>query len=458
MAAFVKDMTKGNELRQLLLFTLPMLIGNVFQQLYNWVDSIIVGNYLGADPLSSIGVTGSVNYLFFALAFGLSMGAGILVSQYFGAGETELVKKAILSCTYIIMLAGLAFSILGIFTARPILTWMGTNPDLMEDAVTYMQIYTGGTVAVAAYNLISSYMRALGDSRTPLFFLILASVVNVGLDFLFVIGFSWGVAGAAWATIVSQAFSAMGCLVFCLLKNPYFHFTRSHFMPNLYLIKRCVQIGIPVAAQNVMIALSCVVLQSVANSYGKVAAGAYSIADKVEQVVHQPFNSLGAAVATFTGQNMGAGQKERVISGYRKAVWMVIVYAVLALLLVWSAGSIIMRIFVNDEPIIRMGATALRITSSMYIPLGIIYITRALLNGAGDAVYAMFNGLVEVAGRVGFSLILSQIDFIGVWSVWLTTGFTWVITAIASIIRYRQGKWMGHIVIRHKRNRAADSL
>lgn len=450
MAAFVKDMTRGSEMKLLLSFTLPMLVGNIFQQLYNWVDSIIVGNYLGADPLSSIGVTGSVTFLFFSLVFGLSMGAGILVSQYFGAGETELVKKSILSCTYIIMLTSVLFSVLGIFTARPILTLMGTDPDLMEDAVSYMQIYTGGTVAVAGYNMISAYMRALGDSKTPLYFLIAASVINVGLDFLFILGFSWGVAGAAWATVISQAFSAVGCLVFCLLKNPYFRFERSHFAPNRNLMKRCIQIGVPVAAQNVLIALSCVVLQSVANSYGKIAAGAYSISNKVEQVVHQPFNSLGAAVATFTGQNIGAGQKDRVISGYRKAILLVVIYALLSLAAIWLAGGVIMRIFVNDDAIIQMGATAMRITSCMYFPLGMIYITRNVLNGAGDAVYAMINGFVEVIGRVGFSLILSQIEALDVWAIWLTTGLTWVITAAASIIRYRQGKWKKAVTIQHK--------
>lgn len=441
MTTYVSDMTQGNEAKLLIRFTLPMIFGNIFQQLYNWVDSIIVGNYLGADPLSAIGVTGSINYLFFAFTFGLSTGAGILVSQYFGAKKKNEVQKSILSCAYITLIAGFIFGLLGVIVADPVLRLMGTDPDLLPDAISYMQIYTGGTLAVAAYNVISAFMRALGDSKTPLVFLIIASLINVGLDLLFIIVFKWGVSGAAWATVISQGVSAVGCIIFCFIKNPYFKFNKKQFKPDLFLIKRCIQIGLPVAAQNIMIAISCIVLQSVANSYGKIAAGAYSIADKIEQVVHQPFNSLGAAVATFTGQNMGAEKIERVKKGYHRATIITIIYAISALLLAWIGGAYVMRIFVKDNSIIQMGATALRITSSMYIPLGMIYITRGLLNGAGDAVYAMVNGLVEVCGRVGFSLILSQVSILGVWCIWFTTGFTWVITATASIIRYRQGKW-----------------
>ena len=438
---YVQDMTKGKELSLILKFTLPMLLGNVFQQFYNLVDSIVVGRFVGADALAAVGACGSLNFLFISICIGLAIGIGIIISQYFGAENQEQIKCAITNAIYVIGVAGIIMSILATIFARPILQLMNTPPEIIDDSVKFFRILAGGMIAIAAYNAIASILRALGDSRTPLIFLIVSCIINIGLDLTFVLVFDLGVAGVALATVISQACAAVSCVIFAYSKNPYFQLRKEHWRVNRIIISKCIRIGIPVAMQNSMIAISLVSLQSVVNGFGKTAVAAYTATSRVEQLIQQPYNSLGAAMATFSGQNMGANKLDRVKKGYHKSIIVVAIFSILALLLAQFGGRSIMQIFVKKEEVIKLGAKAIKITSCAYFPLGMIYITRGLLNGTGDAVYSMINGFVEVAGRVGFSSTLAQIPVLGVWSVWMTSGLTWTITAIASVIRYKQGKW-----------------
>lgn len=441
MAAMVKDMTCGKETPLILKFMLPMLFGNVFQQFYNIVDSAIVGKHEGATALGSIGCTGSLNFLFFSVCNGLSVGAGVLVAQYFGAGNKKSVKNTISNSLYIVVIFGMLISVIGAAIARPVLTLMDTPATQIEGAVSYMRIVTGGTIAVALYNYAAQVMRALGDSKTPLIFLVIASIINVGLDVLFVIKLGWGVKGAAWATVISQGMSAVLSLVYGFLKNPYFKLSRDNLKINRQIFRQCFNIGMPLAAQGMLIAISCVILQRVVNSFDDIAVSAYTVTNRIEQLVQQPFSSLGAAISTFTGQNMGAGKQMRVRTAFRKSILMVIVFSIFMLAVCYIFGQSIMRIFVNEQEVIEIGAKGLRITSAMFCPLGLIHLTRGILNGTGDGFFAMINGFVEVAGRVGFSLLLVKLFGIGIWAIWSTTGLTWVITALAGIIRYRQNKW-----------------
>ncbi len=438
---YIQDMTEGSEIKLLIKFSLPMLLGNVFQQFYNLIDSIIVGKYISSNAFAAVGATNSVNFLAFSMCLGLSIGVGIVISQYFGARKEEEVKRAIGNSVYVIAVSGIIMSVLTSLLARPILQLLHTPIEILDDATTFLRIVSGGMLAVAAYNAIAAILRALGDSKTPLIFLGLSCIINVGLDLLFVLVFHFGVEGTACATVISQAIAALGCIFFALIKNPYFKLKKEHMKADWTIIAKCIKIGIPIAVQNSAIAVSLVALQWVTNGFGRVAVGAYTAVSRVEQLIQQPYNSLGAAMATFSGQNMGAGKLDRVKKGYHKSILIVVVFSLSAMLIAQLGGNAIMSIFVDDKDIITLGAKAIRITSCMYFALGMIYITRGLLNGTGDAFYAMINGFVEVAGRVGFSNVLAIIPAIGVWSVWITTGLTWFITAAASIIRYRQGKW-----------------
>lgn len=440
-AKYVQDMTEGNEVSLLIKFTLPMLVGNVFQQFYNLIDSIVVGKYVGANALAAVGACGSLNFLFFSVCMGLSIGVGIIISQYFGAKRETQVKRAIANSIYVIGAAGMLMSILAAIFARPALQLMGTPPQILNASVRFFRIVSGGMIAVAAYNAVAAILRALGDSKTPLIFLIVSCAINVVLDLIFVLKFGLGVSGTAFATVISQGFAALGCAVFSWLKNPYFKLKKEHWKVNRSIIIKCIKIGIPVATQNSMIAVSLVALQSVVNSFGETAVAAYTATSRVEQLVHQPLSSLGAAMSTFSGQNMGASKLDRVKKGYHKSILLVAGFSFLALLTAQFGGRTIMEIFVKEQAVISLGAKAIKITACAYFPLGMIYLTRGLLNGTGDAFYAMINGFVEVAGRIGFSSGLAMLPFLGVWSVWATSGLTWTITAVASIVRYKQGKW-----------------
>lgn len=445
---YVCDMTKGNEVGLLLRFALPMLVGNIFQQLYNMVDSIIVGKFVGSNALGAVGAVGNLNFLFFSLCLGLASGIGILISQFFGAGKDDYVKKIIANSVYIITISGAVMSIISFVFARPILHLMNTPAENMEDAVIYMQIVCGATVIVAIYNGISSILRALGDSKTPLIFLIVSSFINVGLDLLFVLVFHWGVAGAAWATVIAQLISAIGSILFALSRNPYLRLEKRHFTVDNDIIKKSFQIGLPVAGQNAMIAFSCVALQSVVNNYGATVMAAYTATSRVEQLVQQPFGSLGTAVSTFAGQNVGAGKYDRVSTSCKKSTLIVLVFSLMMIAVMFLFGDPIVRLFVNEPDVIEIGARGLRITSFMYFALGMIYITRGMLNGVGDAAYAMINGLTEVVGRIGFAYLLMAIPAVGMWGVWYTNGLTWILAGAAGIIRFFQGKWKTKSVVK----------
>lgn len=438
----VVDMTKGNVTKHLLKFTLPLLVGNLVQQFYNIVDSVVVGKYVGSKALGAVGAVGNVMFIFFALCMGLSAGVGIIVAQYFGAEDYEKVKKTIANCVYVVSSAGILMSVLAVVLAPVILTWMNTPAENYQYALDYMRITGAATIVVAAYNTISAILRALGDSKTPLIFLAVASILNVVLDFAFVLGCNMGVEGAALATAISQCVAALGSIAVAVWKNPFFRFEKKHFQVDKALIRDVYGLGLPVAGQNVMISVSCVLLQSVVNGYGTVVMAAYTATSRVEQLAHQPFNSLGMAASTFAGQNMGAGLYDRVKEGNRKAMKVMIAFSLLMMGMMMVLGNWIVGFFVEEADIIAMGATGLRMTSVMYVALGVIYVMRGTLNGLGDAKYALINGVCEVAGRIVFAAILTNISFIGFWSVWLTNGFTWIVAGAAGYIRFKQGKWM----------------
>ena len=437
----IYDMTEGKPTVLLFNFAVPMLIGNLFQKFYNIIDAMIVGNYVSANALGAVGATGSITFLFFSLSFGLSSGIGIIVSQYFGAKDDENLMRTIANSVYILFVASLIMSVIGVVLARPILIALKTPAAILEDAVIFMQVTCGGIMAVAAFNGVAAILRALGDTKNPLVFLILSCAINIVLDLLFVIEFHMGVFGVGIATVISQALAAIACIIYAIIKIPYFQIPREYFRIDKDILMKSIRIGIPVALQNSLIAFSCIFLQMIVNEFGEVVVSANTAVGRFEQLVQQPFNSLGAAMSTFTGQNIGAGKLERVKKGLRSGTMMCAVFSLIMLPVAYLGGGVIMRMFVDDVQVINFGAQALKITSVFYFALGMIYVIRGLLNGAGDSTYAMMNGVVEVIGRVGFAKPLTMIPAIGVWGIWYTTGVTWCLTAVISIIRYAGGKW-----------------
>lgn len=438
---FMQDMTKGSPFKLLLSFSIPLLIGSLFQQFYTMADSIIVGKFVGADALASIGACSSVIYLLFSLFLGLSAGIGIVISQYFGAGDGSTVRKGIACSVYILLAASILLTLIGLTLARPILTFLGTPEEIMQDAAVYFQITSGGIVAVAFYNGISSILRALGDSRTPLIFLALAALLNVGLDLLFVTVFHMGVAGAALATAIAQFSSACACLVFSLKTNPYFHIKREEFRPDTGLIRRMMHIGLPLALQNAMIAFSCVMLQSVINSFGTMIMAVFTATNRIENLVNQIYIAANTALSNYTAQNLGAGNTDRVRAGTRCCIQITVGFSLLMVLVMYLCGHMFMGWFVTDRQVIETGAQALKLVSLFFVFWGLLYVFRGILNGAGNAGFALVSGILEVVGRMGCAFLLTSIPFIGQWGIWLAEGLTWILVSAAGAICYFRGKW-----------------
>lgn len=432
----VLNMTEGRPLNLLVKFALPMLIGNLFQQVYNLADSIIVGKFVGADALASIGASSSVTFLFFALCNGIGNGGGIITSQYFGKGDDAMVKKSITNTAYIMFIFPLVVGIMAFILSRPILVLLKTPGNIMNDSLIYVRTMCVGLLFVSLYNFISSMLRALGDSKTPLYFLIAACLINVFLDIVFVYYFDLSVMGAGIATVISQLLSGAGCMIYAVKKNEYFDLKRQDFEFDIKLTKRIVKLGVPLSLQFALIAISCMALQSVVNSYGTVAVAAFTATSRIEQIVHQPYGTLGAALSTYTGQNYGANKHDRIVVGLKKGILLMVLFtAILVPVMQLIPGSIV-GIFVDDPVVIEMGARALRINSIFYVVLGIIYVFRGNLNGYGDSFFALLNGIVEVFGRFTVPFILTAIPFIGLWGIWWSVGVVWFMSALSAVIRY----------------------
>lgn len=445
------DMTVGSPTKHILKFALPLLLGNVFQQLYNMVDSLIVGNFVGANALAAVGTCGSMNFFFFSLTSGLAIGIGIVVAQYFGAKDDKNVRSTIGNSAHVLTVSSVIVSILGFLLCPFILKLLQVPESIIGDSITYMRTTCCGIIFVAFYNDVASIMRALGDSKSPLYFLILSSLINLTLDLVFVLTFRWGVFGVALATIISQAASAITSLIYAYKKISYFHLSKDEFQPNKTIIARSFKLGIPIALQNSLISISMMVLQGIVNTFGETVMAAYTIVMRIEQLVQQPYSSLGAAVTNYSGQNLGAGEIERVKKGFRRGALMVLTFSMIMIPLFFFLGKYIVGFFVSNEPeVIKIGSTALKITSICYFFLGMIYVPRSVLNGCGDTNFSLINGITEVACRIGFAPLLTKIVSItlfgvvipiGFWGIWITTGLTWSLTSVVCLLRYKSGIW-----------------
>ena len=430
------NMTQGNTVKLLLTFSVPMLIGNIFQQLYNFADSVIVGQLVGADALAAIGATASITFFFFALCNGTGSAGGIVTSQFFGEGNDSKVKNCIINTAFIMIVVPLVIGTVAFFCAGPILRLLNTPQNIISDATAYMKIMCFNLFLVSAYNFVSSMLRALGDSKTPLYFLILSCVINIILDLVFVYTLKLGVIGAGIATLISTIICSILCLAFAFKTNPYFKFSRSDLHLNSDILWKCIRLGVPLSLQFSMIAISCMALQRVVNNFGAVAVAAFTATSRVEQLIHQPYQTLGAALSTYSGQNFGAKNKDRLLEGFKKGMLMTAIFSVAMLPIMQLLGREITSLFVKDPEVISMGAKALAITSFFYIFLGTIYMVRGVLNGVGDAFFSLINGITEVIGRFTVPFLLTAIPPIGLWGIWWSVGIVWFLSAATAFWRY----------------------
>lgn len=430
------DMTEGSPVRHIIVFAIPMLIGNLFQQVYNIVDSIIVGQFVGANALAAVGVTGSITFFFFALCNGIGSGGGIITSQFFGSKDDKLVRSCIANTGYIMVIFPLVVGIIAFVLAGPLLRVLSTPDNIFREALNYTRVMCVGLLFVSVYNYVSSMLRALGDSKTPLYFLVLSCLLNVGLDFWFVCGFHWGVIGAGWATVIAQLLAGVVCLIFAFKKNPYFKMSAEDLNINTSVIWKTIRLGVPLSLQFSLIAISSMAVQRVVNSFGAVAVAAFTAGSRIEQLIHQPYQSLSGSLSTYAGQNYGAKKYNRVLKGYRRSLLIMLGFTVLMVPAMQIWGGAITSWFVSDPEVIEMGAKALQITSLFYVFLGMIYVVRGVLNGVGDAFFALFNGIVEVIGRFTIPILLTRYTPMGLWGIWWSCGIVWFLSGFTAWLRY----------------------
>ena len=430
------NMTHGNPTGLLLRFAIPMLIGNIFQQLYTLADSVIVGQFLGANALAAIGSTGSVTYLFFSVCNGISSGSSVVTSQYFGAGDDANTKRAIANAAYIMFTTALVMGIAAYLAAPGLLALMATPIEIRADATLYMRMSCIGVPLVAVYNYASSMLRALGDSKTPLYFLIFSCILNIVLDIFCVYNLGLGIFGAALATIIAQVVSGVGCLLYALRTNPYFRLTKEDMRPDKQVIGKSVKLGLPMALQWSLIAISTTALQAFVNTFGTAVMAAFTTTNRIEGLVHMPYGSISAALSTYAGQNYGAGDMKRVKEGLKNGMFLASIFTAVVMVVYLTMAEGIIGLFVKEQEVIDLGARALRLTSLFYIFLALIYMCRGILNGIGDALFALINGVVEVIVRVSTPFLLVLIPGVGLWSIWWTTGITWMLSALTCLWRY----------------------
>lgn len=431
-----KDMTTGNPIKLILTFSIPLLIGNIFQQFYNMADTIIVGRFLGVNALAAVGSTGSLAFLVNGFVIGLTSGFAVLVSQKFGADDKEGVKRAFASSLILSSIMTIVVTAISVISAKPLLELMNTPSNIMDDALSYIIIIYAGNISIIFYNMLSSILRALGDSKTPLYFLIISSILNIVLDIVFITSFSMGVAGAAYATIISQGISAILCAIFIVKKFPILKLKKKHWKIRKDYIQTQLKIGIPMALQFSITAAGAVVLQSALNNFGSKIIASYTAASKVQQVVMQPAITFGVAMATYSGQNLGAGRIDRIKEGVRKCTMISIIVSIASTIIVVLFGGAFTKMFIsgNDLEVIETAKHYLNTVSIFYIPLGLIFIYRNTLQGIGESFVPMMAGVAEMVARTVVAFTLpTLLDFTG---IALADPAAWIAAAIPLGITY----------------------
>ncbi len=400
-----KDMTKGRPLSLILGFCLPMICGNIFQQLYNMVDSIIVGQYVGVKAFAGVGSVGAVYFLVIGTATGMCSGFAIPVAQRFGADDLKGMRRTVYNANLLTAALAVLLTAVTVIFCKPLLRLMQTTPDTFEYAYAYIVVIFAGIPVTMAYNLMSGFLRALGDSKTPLKYLLIASVLNIGFDFLFIIAFGMGVAGAAAATVLSQAISGVLCYVYIKRGLPVLGFEEDEKRFDPALMRNIAALGLPMAFQFSITAVGSIILQTAVNSLGSVAVAGISASQKVQNLFAAPMETLGVTMATYGGQNLGARRIDRIHKGTREAVAVSVIYTAAATLIVFFAGEYMTHIFLqagDPDYSAILGAVQhyLHVTCLFYPVLGLLFVFRNLLQGLGFSLVTMLAGAVELISRI----------------------------------------------------------
>lgn len=420
------DMTKGSPTKLILAFTIPILIGNLFQQFYNMVDTAIVGQFVGVGALAAVGSTGGLVFLVQGFINGLTHGFSVIVSQRYGANDEQGIKKATATAICLSAMATIILTIICMIGAKPLLQLMNTPTDIISGASLYVSILFGGLVTMMIYNLLASLLRAFGDSKTPLYFLVLASITNIVLDLLLIINFNLGIAGAAIATVISQGLSGILCYIYMMKKFDILTLKKEHFKYDSLLVKELLLTSLPMALQYSITAIGVMILQVAVNSFGSTTVAAYTAASKVEQLVMQPGIALGMTMATYSAQNLGACEIDRVRQGVCKCRWITLIVNAIAGVGVTLFGTYVVQMFIpaQNTDAIPLSQQYLSTVAVFFPILGLLFLYRFTLQGIGNTIVPMFAGVMELIMRTIVAFTLPGI--LGFQGVCFASPFAWI--------------------------------
>ena len=440
----VKDMTVGIPWKLISGFALPVFLSQLFQQLYNTIDSLIVGNVHGTNSLAAVSSSGNLIFLLTSFFIGFTMGAGIVISKYFGAKDEESVSKAVHTNIALGLVSGVLLSVVGVVFTPTFLRWMDTDPKIMDEAVSYFRWYFAGALAIVMYNTFKSIMNAVGDSKRPLYYLIFSSVLNVLLDLLFVAVFKWGVWAAAFATTLSQAASMVLCVIRFSKRDTVYHVELKKIGFDKRIFREIIRYGLPAGVQNSVIGLANVIVQTNINSFGSCATAAYGTYSKIEGFAFLPINSFTMALTTFVGQNLGAKEYDRAKKGSRFGIISAVVLAELTGLVIWFAAPFLVSLFDknNDPEVIALGAQQARIEAFFYCLLAFSHAVASVCRGAGKAFVPMGVMLaVWCVFRITYITVMMhwihEIRF-----VYWAYPITWGISSIIFLCYYLFSDWV----------------
>ncbi len=428
--------------RALLLFALPMILGNLFQQFYNIIDSVVVGRFVGEEALASVGASYSITNVFIAIAVGGGIGSSVVVSQFLGAKQTGNMKTAISTTLINFLSIGVILGGLGLLFNHRILSFMNTPENVFHEASVYLGIYFIGLPFLFMYNVQASVFQALGDSKTPLYLLVFSSLLNVVLDLLFVTQFFMGVAGVAIATLIAQGLSAVLSFLILIKRLKEYETTEPFRLYDWNMMLHMMRVAIPSTLQQSIVHIGMLLVQSVVNGFGSAVMAGFAAGTRIESICIVPMLALGNAMSTYTAQNIGAGKKDRVKVGYRYCYLMAGAFAVIICVIMETWGDLFIRSFLNEgsaDTAFQTGMSYVRFISFFYICIGCKATTDGLLRGAGDVVVFTVANLVNLAIRVSVAAVFAPI--IGVQAVWFAVPMGWTANYIISFIRYLTGKW-----------------
>lgn len=446
------DMTRGNPTKLIILFAVPMMIGGIFQLMYNMVDTIVLGRFVGAGALASIGATASTTACFLYMSTGITNAMSIVVSQLLGSGNISRIHQAVANALYLSVFFGVVIGGIAFFGARPLMLLLGTPDDIIDGAVLYIQITCGLIIAQIAYNAVASILKAIGDSKTPLYFLILCSFLNILLDLLFVLAFHMDVAGVAWATILSQFISAVLCFIYMRWKYDELRFTRKDMAFDQELVSEYLSYGLPMGATSCLLSVGMFVITSVINSFGSTVVAAYTVGSKVENVAVLLFNQFAFSFSVYTGQNFGAGDKKRIYTGARQASFLVLGLSVLAAVLILCFGKYVAMLFLDggEKEILSIACVLIRIEAFFYPALGMIWLYNSALRGIGEIRPTIVSSVIELFAKILVSVLLSKA--IGATGIWFAAPIGWVLGCIFSVNVFYRGRWEKRLPVKRQEN------